>query len=340
MSFDDCFCQAEKEEDNIKVAVPALLRGDGDPSNPGSPTDSPLQLWDSTVTTLVQSSINPQCSALGGDLYILTGMGGLRAAEDGDNKCQTKLLWSAVCCAVPEGKSGFSVGLIREAEEGERQVSVRELEEMLGVAELFSEGCGGADGETVGITVDLHTKRVTANTEKPSDSNSYSSCTDSILAHDVDSNTAAQVNEGEEVGSGTTGQDSNEVIKESREALIAGEQVAGVDAQPDGADVADITQETSADAATPESSGELHRDVTHSRVARSESPESSSEDETVDEQETDTNSSSTLVFVLSTTLSILKAPLQPVFSTITQLPGQVIQLTEPFSHSLKVLSGN
>lgn len=215
---------------------------------------------------------------------------------------------------------------------------MRELEEMLGVAELFSEGCGGADGETVGITVDLHSKRVTGNTEKLSDSNSYS--TDSILAHDVDSNTAAQVNEGEEVGSGTTSQDSNEVIKESREALIAGEQVAGVDAQPDEADVADITQETSADAVTSESSGERHRDVTHSRAVRSESPESSSENETVDEQETDTNSSSTLVFVLSTTLSILKAPLQPVFSTITQLPGQVIQMTEPFSDSLKVLSGN
>lgn len=304
IGFDDCFCQTE-EEDNIKVAVPALLRGGSDPSNPGSPTDSLLQLWDSKVTTLVRSSINPQCSILGGDLYILTGAGGLGAAEDGNNQCQMKLLWSAVCCAVPEGKSGFSVGLIREAEGGERQVNVKELEEMLGVAELFTEGCGGADGETVGITLGL-----TGNTEKE-----------------------------EDVGSDTTN-NSNEVIKENRETLIGGERVAGVDAQPDVADVADITQESSTDATTSEGSGEWQHDVTRSGAVRSETPESSSEDGTVDEQETDTNSSSSLVFVLSTTLSILKAPLRPVFSTITQLPGQVIQVTEPFRHSLKVHSDN
>uniref|UniRef100_A0A3B5AMS0 Uncharacterized LOC103367534 n=1 Tax=Stegastes partitus TaxID=144197 RepID=A0A3B5AMS0_9TELE len=141
----------EKEEDFIKVSVPSLLRRGGDPSHPVSPADFPLQHWDSTVTTLVQSSIAPQCTTLGGHLFILTGAGGFRAAEDGDKECQIKPLWSAVCCAVPEGKDNFIVGLISETGEGERQVPVKELEEMLGVTDLFFEGCGGGKEEAVGI---------------------------------------------------------------------------------------------------------------------------------------------------------------------------------------------
>lgn len=324
------FCQTEQEEgDNSKVAVPALLRGGGDPPHPVSPTDSLLQHWDSTVTTLVQSSITPQCSTSGGDLYILTGAGGLRAAEDGDEECQTKPLWSAVCCAAPEGKSSFSVGLIKEAGEGERQVSVKELEEMLGVTELFSDGCGGADGEAVGITVGLHSEGLPDNAQKLD----ADLTAENTGGNEVDSNTAGRVTEGGEVDSDTNSQDPNEDIKDGREALIAGEQVA--DAQPEEADVADATRE---------SGGEGQRDVTHSGAVRSKSPRSSAEHETVAEQEADTNSSSTLVFVLSTTMSILKAPLRPVFSTIMQLPGQVIQVTEPCRHSyilhLQVHSGN
>lgn len=236
LDFDDFICQTKEEEDIIKIAVPALLRGGGDPSHPVSPTDSPLTHWDATVTTLVLSTFTPQCSTLGGDLYILTGAGGFGAAEDGDEECQTKPLWSAVCCAAPEGKSGFSVGLIRETGEGERQVSVKELEETLGVAELFSEGCGGADGEAVGIGVGLHTDGLPGNIEE------------------LDADLTGKNTGSEDVDSSTT--------------------------------------------------------------------------ETLDELETDDNSSSTLVYVLSTTVSILTAPLRPVFSTITQLPGQVIQVID------------
>ncbi len=295
------------------MSVPALLRGGGAPSHPVSSTASPLQQWDSAITTLVRSSIIPQCSTLGGDLYILTGVGGLGGAEDGDEECETTPLWSAVCCSVPEGKSGFSVGLIREAGEGERQVSVKELEEKLGVAELFLEGCGGADGGTVGITAGLHSEGPLENTEKLN----ADLTGENTGANDVDSNAA---------GRGSEGEDSNEDIKDGREPLIAGEEVVGVGAQPEETGVVDATQETSADGTTSESSSEQQRDMTHSKADRSESPESSTaEYEAVDEQEADTNSSSTVVFLLSTTLSILKAPLQPVVSTVTQLPGQVIQ---------------
>lgn len=264
------FCSTQHD----KVAVPALLKGGRHTSHPNSPTDFPLQHWDSTVTTLVQSNITPQCSAVGGDLYILTGAGGLGAAEDGDEECQTKPLWSAVCCSVPEGKGGFSVGLIREAEKGERQVSVKELEELLEVQELFSEGCGGTD-ETVGVVVDLHNEGKREN----------------------------RVVSGEEMG------DKNV----DSETVATGEE--------EKAD--EVTEGTSAGALKSVRSSEEQGDVRHSGAVSSDSSEFSADYETVDEKETDTNSSSSLLYILSTTFSILTAPLRPVVSTVTQLPGQV-----------------
>ncbi|XP_042345271.1 uncharacterized protein LOC121945250 [Plectropomus leopardus] len=326
----------EEEEEDVKVAVPALLRGGGD--HPVSPTDSPLQNWDSTVATLLQSSIIPQCSTLGGDLYILTGSGGLGAAEDGDEECQTKPLWSAVCCAVSEGKSGFSLGLIRETGEGEKQVSVKELEEMLEVAELFSEGCGGADGETVGIRVGLKEvgSGLTGEEEVGSDAaggeevgsdateqeEDGSDATEGVEVHseateaeDVGSTPAAE----KEVQSGSAGEE------EVHSGATGGEEVSS------GA--------TSQDS-TSEGSSEKQRDVKHKKiVATSQSPESSTDYQTVDEQETDTNSSSTLVYILSTAMSILKAPLRPVFSTVTQLPAQVTYVLQEDLGVLSALPG-
>lgn len=246
------------------------------------------------------SSVIPQCSSLGGDLYILTGAGGLGAAEDGNKDCLTEPLWSAVCCAAPEGKGGFSVGLIKETEELERQVSVKELEEILGVAELFSEDCGGAEEKTVDLRVGLPGK---------------------IGELEADANAA-------EAGSDTTGQDAREHITESREATQ--EQVAGADAQTEKTGGADVAKETSADAVSTEGSSDKLHDVAHSGADRSESPESSGGYDSVD----DTNSTSALFYIISTTFSILKAPLHPVFSTVTQLPGQVMQLNEPFKPTL------
>ncbi|XP_029307576.1 uncharacterized protein LOC115021337 isoform X2 [Cottoperca gobio] len=313
------------EEDDVKVAVPALLRGGGDPSHPVSPTGSPLQHWDSTFTSLVQYIITPQCSTLGGDLYILTGVGGFGAAEDGDEECQTKPLWSAVCCAVPEGKRGFSVGLIRETGEGERQVSVKELQEVLGVAELFSEGCGGADGETVGIRVGLHSERPPANIEELD----AGLTGENTGAKNVDSNAADRVTEEEEVGSAAT--KGEEIGSDATK----GEEV-GSDAT-EGEEVG--SDATEGEEVGSEGSVEKRRDVTHSKAVESESPESSADYGTVDEQETDTNSSSMLVYVFSTTLSILKAPLRPVFSTVTQFPGQVTYVLQEDLGVLTALPG-
>lgn len=238
--------------------VPALLGGGAAPSSPGSPSDQ--QLWDATVTALVRSTIGPSCTRLGGDLYILSGRGRLGPDEDGD-KCQAGPLWSAACCASPEGRSDFSLGLIREAAEGEKQVSVRELEEALGAAELFSEGCRGADGGGAETAAGLPSKGL-ANT----------------VGEEVDPSGAANSEEPE----GATG---------------------------------DAAQTTSADAAASE--GEEQQEA----VPSGGTP---SADESPAEQEADGNSSSVLLLVVSTAASILTAPLRPVFSTVTQLPGQVM----------------
>lgn len=285
-----------QEEEELVVAVPALLSGGEDLSHPGTP----LQLWDSTVASLVQSSIKPRCDTAGGDLYIITGAGRLQAAEDEDNKCQAEPLWSAVCCAAPEGQGGFTAGLIRESDDGERQVSVKELEEMLGLEELFSGGCG----DSVEIPAGVDSDTAAGDAEKVSDSSGDSK---------------------EKVaGSDTADEVSNDAIEESDEALTAEGRAAGVDAQ----------QETSndEDAATSEKLGESQP----TSAAVSESPEAVPEDQTVDEKDKDTNSSSTLVYLLSTTVSILTLPLRPVFSTVTQLPGQVLYVLQ---EDLGVLSG-
>lgn len=251
----------------MKVALPALLRrGAEDPSN------SPLQQWDSTVAALIQSSIIPKCSALGGGVYILTGVGRLGEAEDGGKQCQAKPLWSAACCAPPEGRDSFSVGLIKETGEAERQVSMKELEEMLGVEELFSQGCGGEDGETAAATVGPHSDGLHAN--------------------------AAQTEAAEtDVNSETVDPQAEKDIAESHKVSTPGDGVV--------ADVSDLSEEIPAEPGLSVSS----------RVQEYS--------EAVPEE--DSNSTSTLVFILSTTLSILKAPLRPLFSTITEFPAQVIQ---------------
>lgn len=260
------------------VRVPALLRGGRGPSQPGTSADSPLQHWDSTITALVWSSILPQCSSSGGDVYVLTGAGRLGAAEDGDEECQMKLLWSAVCCAPPDGKAGFSMGLIKETGEGEKRVSMKELEEVLGVAELFSEGCGGKEKEAAAISESLLNDELSARV----------------------GNTEA-----DDSNSGTT--DPDKATKKSREALTAAERVAEVDAHMEKTKVSDVTEETAAE--TSVSSAHQQPGV----------------HETVSEEDTDSNSTHPLVFILSTTMSIITAPLRPVFSTITELPAQVKQ---------------
>ncbi|XP_021176076.2 uncharacterized protein LOC105931583 [Fundulus heteroclitus] len=282
-----------EEGDGIKVAVPALFRGEtGDPSDPA--TDSPLHQWDSTVATFIRSSIIPGCAALGGGVYVLTGAGRLGAAEDGDQECQARPLWSAACCAPPEGKGGFGVGLIKESEEVERQVSMKELEEMLGVAELFSEGCGGEDGETAAAMVGLHGDGPPANAAK-----TEADETD-VKSESVDQRAAEEATEGGDVST-------------ADDRVAAG-------AASEGGDASDLSGESAAESVISESSSEQQYS------------EAVAED--------DSNSTSTLVYILSTTLSVVKAPLRPVFSTITEIPAQVTHVLQEDLGVLSALPGD
>lgn len=174
------------------------------------------------------------------------------------------------------------MGFIREAAEGEKQVSVRELEEELGGAELFSEGCLGAGGGS----------------EEPA------AAADLLKGA---TNAIRQGDDGEEVEV-----DSGARSSGSSEASHSGEPEGAV---ADAAAGADVAPTTAADAATSE--GEEQQEAM-------QSGEASSADESAAEPEADGESSSVLVFVLSTTASILTAPLRPVFSTVTRLPGQVM----------------
>ncbi|KAM9797861.1 uncharacterized protein ACB057_008896 [Neosynchiropus ocellatus] len=226
------------QEGDTNVLIPALLRGGDAPP----PQDSLLQVWDSTVASLVLENFAPRCSSPGGDLYVLIGAGGLEATE-----CRAEPLWCALHCAVPGGSGGFSLGLISETDGGVREVSVDELEETLRLEELFSDDDPGAAGEPGGA----------------------------VVIPDSDANV-------ETVASGEDDISSNQ----REEQYSVRETQAEQKESDEGLDEA------------VKSTAEI-------------------------EEELQANSSSTVIYILSTALSILKAPLRPVVSTITQLPGQV-----------------
>ncbi|XP_021412589.2 uncharacterized protein LOC110485753 [Oncorhynchus mykiss] len=265
----------EKEDEGSQspplVMTPALLRGDVAGGKPQAHSDSPLHQWDSLVTELIKSSVLPQCGSTGGQLYVLTGATGLRLGpgmeEGGDEGCEAGVQWSAVCCAGPEGQSGFSVGVVRETGGGERVVSVKELEHMIGVTDLFSEGCGEADGDTEGDIV--------------------------ILLSDA------------MVG-----------VVEKQRAV----------ARPDAI-------EETLDETTDRSLEALPAD-TEPLIPPSEDNETLS-------SELDTESSSNpLVYIITSSVSLLMAPLHPVVSTLIGIPGQVAFVLQEDMGILSALPGD
>ncbi|XP_067260197.1 endonuclease domain-containing 1 protein isoform X3 [Chanodichthys erythropterus] len=132
--------QDSKEEINgdSHVAIPALYRGTTNMTP--SPSNSPLLKWDALTAELIRSSVIPMCSETSGEIYVQIGVGGF-------NECGGKLLWSAMCCAAPDGDASFSVGLVKEGDL--RVLSITALEELIGVTSLFLGGCGemGRQGE-------------------------------------------------------------------------------------------------------------------------------------------------------------------------------------------------
>lgn len=120
-----------QEEINVDshVVIPALYRETPDET----PSSSPFLQWDSLTAELIRSSIIAKCSENSGEIYVQTGVGGF-------NECGGKLMWSALCCAASDGDGSFSFGLVKEGDV--KVLSIKALEEQIGVTGLFSGGCG------------------------------------------------------------------------------------------------------------------------------------------------------------------------------------------------------
>ncbi|XP_016387636.1 uncharacterized protein LOC107723496 isoform X3 [Sinocyclocheilus rhinocerous] len=122
----------EELNDDSPVAIPALYRGTTD-ETPSPHNNYPLLKWDALTAEFIRSSVIPMCSKTSGEMYVQIGVGGF-------NECRGKLLWSAVCCAASDGDGSFSVGLVKDGDV--KVLSIKALEELIGVTGLFSGGCG------------------------------------------------------------------------------------------------------------------------------------------------------------------------------------------------------
>lgn len=132
MHMQDQASETEVLGEDSYVHVPALYKKDQDVAS--SHLASPLHKLDALTAELVESQTVPQCSKLGGDVYVQTGVGGL-------SETKADVQWSAVCCDVPGGLGSFSMGVVKEGEGELKQISVKELEDLLDIKELFSGGC-------------------------------------------------------------------------------------------------------------------------------------------------------------------------------------------------------
>ncbi|KAJ8287760.1 hypothetical protein COCON_G00004190 [Conger conger] len=126
--------ESQSDRKDVPVTTPALLRRDG--YNLYASPDTPANLWDALLSELVRNTIHPQCGALGGDLYVLTGRG---ASGEWGQGCEPGLFWSAMCCVVPDDVSVFNVGVVKVGEEEARVLDVKGLEEVVGVEESATQ---------------------------------------------------------------------------------------------------------------------------------------------------------------------------------------------------------
>lgn len=124
--------QSSEKEDS-HVHVPALYKKDRDAAS--SHSASQFHKLDALTAELVESRTMAQCSNSGGSMYVQSGVGGLSETEE-------DVLWSAVCCDVPGGLGSFSMGVVQEGEGELKLMSMKELEDLVGINGLFSGGCG------------------------------------------------------------------------------------------------------------------------------------------------------------------------------------------------------
>ncbi|KAK3571882.1 hypothetical protein QTP86_020559, partial [Hemibagrus guttatus] len=213
-----------------EMHIPALYKKDQDVAS--SQSDSPFHKLDARITEVVQSRTVPRCSKAGGSVYVQSGVGGL-------SQTKADVLWSAACCDVPSGHGSFGIGMVQNGEGELKLMSVKELEELLGVRELFSGGCG----ET-----------------------------------------------------GSLEEDALEITEVS-------------DEDPD-TDTAETDKSTEEDK------------VTH-RIADRAKSDPSQEESANETESSESQEDSVIIYVLSSAIRLLYAPLSPVVSTLTNLPYQI-----------------
>ncbi|KAG7469381.1 hypothetical protein MATL_G00128330 [Megalops atlanticus] len=183
------------------VKPPALLQQGREDSS----SDTPASTWDAMISDLVQNNVLPQCQSVGGDLYVLTGTGSMDELAKG---CEVGLFWSAVCCDVPNEDTGFSLGAVKEGDEGLRVLSVKALEEVVGVGDVFADGCGKVDGGGEGesdplavfqAAVQQVVEKHTADTQPHSDELLHSSISEETSAQSTDAQGTEAETEGEAI---------------------------------------------------------------------------------------------------------------------------------------------
>ncbi|XP_043117538.1 uncharacterized protein LOC122360758 [Puntigrus tetrazona] len=175
----------EQIDDDSPVAIPALYRGAAD-ETPSPHHNYPLFKWDALTAEFIQSSIIPRCLKTSGDIYMQIGLGGL-------NECRGKLLWSAVCCAASDGDGSFSVGLVKEGDM--KVLSVKALEELIGVTGLFSGGCGEVGDQSEDELASLLKKHLNGNSDVQSEERSGEHNSQDAETSETEKVTSEHVNE-------------------------------------------------------------------------------------------------------------------------------------------------
>ncbi|KAG9275833.1 hypothetical protein AMEX_G8067 [Astyanax mexicanus] len=311
---------SEKDEtwngEDSSVFIPSLYKRNRE-ILPTSDSLSPLQKVDTLTAELVESQIIPLCSKGGGEVYVQSGVGAL-------NRCEAGLLWTAVCCSAPDGAASFSMGMVLEGGDDVKVVSVEELEKLVGIGELFLGGCG---------------QGVKSREEMMSISK-----------------------EGMENVQGTGGKeaevtDETKIYRDSRLESLNNEvkeEVSSYKTQKSETSSDPLKQEpeTSSKSLNQEpetSSKSLNQEPETSSKPLNQASETSSIEETsieqsLSEKSTFTNdtepSESVLLYILSSSFSLLYAPLSPIVSTLTNLPSQITYVLQEDAAVLTALPGD
>ncbi|XP_072535150.1 uncharacterized protein [Salminus brasiliensis] len=293
---------AEKDEtwvgEDSNVFIPALYRRGWE--RLPSTSLSPLQKVDALTAGLVENHIVPLCAKAEGEVYVQSGVGGL-------SNCDTGVLWTAVCCDAPDGAASFSIGMILEGEDDVKVMSMEKLEKLVGIGELFSGGCGHGG--------DCHEKVMSLSKEQLENvqvANKRTGSDETSKGGHMDPHSSEEARGASETSTGHL----NRASETSTERL---NQASETSTEP-------LTR------ASETSTEPLTRASETSTEPLNQASETSFVEGSVTEEglsETSTNANNTepsesvILYILSSSFSLLCAPLSPIISTLTNLPSQI-----------------